>query len=183
MWVRGKEKKKSKNCAAFYLSSRTNRKRRRRKKKKVCLSCLHLSSSIAAVTIELVVVVVVVVDPDSSSFTKSNICSTISWGVVTCHLANVRLLLCPTAVEKIASEEIDNGTAGEDSFPGRSVIAIGACMMMLFSPVGKRSARNMSSSVYGLKAFLLSKIGKKERRKKHTLSSPAQNMNSESGFW
>ena len=58
-----------------------------------------------------------------SSFTKSNICSTISCGVVTCHLPNVRLLLCPTAVVKIASDWIDNGTAGESSFPGRSVVA------------------------------------------------------------
>ena len=86
-------------------------------------------------------------DDDTSSFTKSNICSKISCGVVTCHLANVRLLLCATAVVKIASGWIDNGTTGH-SFPGeRRVIAIGGAMTM-FSPGGKRSARNISSSVY-----------------------------------
>ena len=90
-------------------------------------------------------------------------------GVVTCHLANFRLLLSPTAVVKI----FQNGTAGEDSFPGRSVIAIGACIMMLFSPVGKR-ARNMSSSVYGLRGVLLSKKIKKKGEKMHLVISSTE---------
>jgi hypothetical protein len=78
------------------------------------------------------------------------------------------LLLCPTAVVKIASVSIDNGTAGA-SFPEESsVIAIGAGMR-IFSSAGNKSARNISSSVYGVgKGFdyIYMKKGELERKKK-----------------
>ena len=53
------------------------------------------------------------------------------------------------------------------------MIAIGACIMMLFSPVGKR-ARNMSSSVYGLRGVLLSKKRKKKGEKMHLVISSTE---------
>ena len=108
-----------------------------------------------------------VLDPESSSFTKSNICSTERC----CHMPSSQLLL--TTISNSSSKIFWNGTAGEDSFPGRSMIAIGACIMMLFSPVGKR-ARNMSSSVYGLRGVLLSKKRKKKGEKMHLVISSTE---------
>lgn len=92
-------------------------------------------------------------------FTRSNMCSTISWGVVTCQLARVLLLPWPTAVVNIASCWIFRST-GWASLLSMSVTDSGAsnrrrealssrcCDCCCPDWLNRRSARNMSSSVF-----------------------------------
>lgn len=92
--------------------------------------------------------------------TRSNICSIISWGVVTCQLARVLLLPWPTAVVNIASCWIFRFT-GWASWLSMSVTDSGAsnrrredlcsgCCCCCPDWLNRRSARNMSSSVFKL---------------------------------